>query len=86
MPIELPKPTLDQLTGSVRRYLQEEMDLDCGELQARLLLDFVLAEVGPAVYNHAIRDAASFMQDRVLDMDATCHEPEMTWWDKKRRR
>ncbi len=86
MSLELAKPTLDQLTGSVRRYLQQELDVDAGELQARLLLDFVIAEVGPAVYNQAIRDAQAYMQERVLDLEGVCHQPEMPYWQPKRRR
>lgn len=84
MSLDLPKPMLDQLAGSVRRYLDSEMDLDVGTLQAQLLLDFVIAEVGPSIYNQAIRDAQSYMQDRALDLEGTCHEPEMPYWHKKR--
>ncbi|MEZ4267749.1 MAG: DUF2164 family protein [Myxococcota bacterium] len=86
MPLELPKATLDQLAGSVRRYVENEMEVDCGEAGGAAAADFVVAEVGPAIYNHAMREAASFMQERVLDLEAACHEPEMPWWHSKKRR
>lgn len=80
MAIELPDETTKQLLTSIKRYAAEQLDLDLGDLQARLLLDFCLREVGPCVYNRAVADAQAFVQDRVADLDGVCYEPEHTYW------
>ncbi len=56
------------------------MDDDVGDLKAKILLDFFLEEIGPAVYNHAISDAQAVMQDRVADLDGTCYHTEFDYW------
>jgi len=82
MAIELPNETRRALIASIRRYVAEAMDEEIGELKASLLLDFVLQEIGPTVYNRAIADAQARMQERVVDLDGICYEPEFAYWKK----
>jgi len=49
-------------TGALRSYLAEHWDEEVGDLKAGLLLDFILAELGPTVYNQAIADARAFFE------------------------
>ena len=51
-----------------------------GDLKANLLLDFVLKEIGPSIYNTAIADAQTYFQGRVADLEGVCHEKEFTYW------
>jgi len=82
MTIELKKDITRELIASIQRYFAENGDEEIGELRAGLLLEFVLKEIGPTIYNHAITDAQAFMQERVTDLDGSCHEPELTYWKK----
>jgi len=59
-----------------------ELEDEIGDLKGALLLDFFLKELGPFIYNQAIKDAQASMQDRVNDLDATCYQPEFTYWKK----
>jgi len=79
---ELPKETRVRLIASIRRYFEENMEEEIGELQASLLLEFCLKEIGPSVYNHAVRDAQAQMLDKVTDLDGSCYEPEFGYWKK----
>jgi uncharacterized protein (DUF2164 family) len=79
---ELPKESRQRLIASIRRYFEENMEDEIGELQASLLLEFCLKEIGPSVYNLAVRDAQAQMQDQVIDLDGTCYEPEFVYWEK----
>ena len=45
-------------------------------MQAGAVLDFVLAEIGPSVYNLALRDAQARLRDAVADLDVALGEPE----------
>ena len=82
MTIELEPDSRKALIASIRRYAEENLDLDIGDLKAGFLLDYCLKEVGPTIYNQAIADARAFMLDRLADLESMCYEPEMTYWSK----
>ena len=82
-PIELPDDTVKKLIASIRRFFAEERGDEIGDLQARLLLDFILEEIGPSVYNVAIADAQTYMRDRVADLDGACFQPELAYWARR---
>ena len=80
MAITLAAETQKQAIASIQRYFKEQLDEEVGDLRARLLLDFVLKEIGPTIYNHAIRDAQAYFQGTVTDLDGTCYETEFDYW------
>ena len=80
MPISLPDPARTQAIVSIKRYVAEELDQDIGDLKAQLLLDFILKEIAPTIYNGAIVDAQTFLRDRVADLDGACAVPEFAYW------
>ncbi|MDB4908014.1 MAG: hypothetical protein JWO05_2798 [Gemmatimonadetes bacterium] len=69
-----------QSIASLRRYLSEELEQEVGELKAGLMLDFILKEIAPTIYNAAIGDAQVYLRDRVADLDGACSEPEFAYW------
>ena len=82
MPINLSADTTKRLIVSIKRYAAENLDEEIGDLKAGLLLDYVLKEIGPAIYNQAIADAQSYFTGRVADLDGVCHEPEFGYWPR----
>lgn len=82
MTIKLNKDVEQRLLTSIQRYCAENMDEEVGELKARLLLDYCLREIGPSVYNQAILDAQSAMQERIADIETVCYETEFSYWKK----
>ena len=76
MTIDLPKEKREALTETIQAWFLDEMGEEIGRLKAEMALDWVLAEIGPSIYNQAIRDAQSYFQERALDLDAVLHEPE----------
>ncbi len=81
MAIELSEDNKKQLIASIKRYFEENMEDEIGDLKAGLLLDYFLKEIGPTVYNQAIADAAAFFRDRAADLDASCYEVEFGYWN-----
>ena len=77
MRIVLPEETARELVASLQRYFDDERGEEIGELQATLLLEFVLAEIGPSVYNQALRDAQAHLRRHVDDLDVALHQTEM---------
>ena len=80
MTISLPDDARKQSVASIKRYFAEELDQDIGELKAGLLLEFMLKEIAPTIYNGAIADAQSYLRDRLADLDGACSVPEFAYW------
>ncbi|MFC3109810.1 DUF2164 domain-containing protein [Undibacterium arcticum] len=85
MEIKLKKEVEQQLIGSIQRYFARNMDGDIGELQASMLLHYVVEEIGPSIYNQAIADAQAYMLEKVQDLEISCHAPEFDYWHKSAR-
>jgi uncharacterized protein (DUF2164 family) len=82
MPVTLPAEARTQALASLRRFCADELETDLSDIQLRALLEFVLKEIGPSVYNGAIADAQAFLRARLGDLEATCYEPEFSYWPK----
>ncbi len=83
MAIELPNETKEQLLSSIVRFFEERFEQEIGDLKSSLLLDYVLKEIGPSIYNTGVADAQARMSEMVDEIDATCYEPEFAYWEKK---
>jgi uncharacterized protein (DUF2164 family) len=86
MAITLTKETAKALIPSIKRYILEEMELEIGDLKADLLLDFIVREIGPAIYNKAIADAQAYFQKSLVDLEGFCFEKEMPYWNPPNRK
>lgn len=84
--MELDKAKRAEAIASLKRYFEENMPEPIGDLPAGMLLDFFLEEIGPAVYNKAISDASTRMQQRVTDLDGELYVDEFGYWAKQKRR
>ncbi len=82
MDIKLPKDLEQRLTASTRRYLAEAFGEDVGDLKASMFLKFCLEEIAPSVYNQAVADARTFLQEKVLDLENVCFAHEEGYWTK----
>ncbi len=69
MAIEIPKRSRADLVASIQGYLSEHFEIEAGTVAAEAFLDYALAEIGPAVYNKAVRDAQGRMSSVVTDLD-----------------
>jgi uncharacterized protein (DUF2164 family) len=73
------------LVASIQRYFVENMDTEIGNITADMLLDFILEEAGPIVYNQAVNDVQQRLQARVMEVDIEVHEAELQYWSKASR-
>jgi uncharacterized protein (DUF2164 family) len=83
MTVKLSDETEKRLVTSIKRFFEEEMDEQVGELKALRVLDFCLREIAPSVYNQAIADAQGYLSDRVADLSGSKYEAEFDYWKKK---
>ena len=82
MAVTLAAEPKKQALASLQRFCADDLDLDISDIEIQSLLEFFLKEIGPSVYNGAISDAQTFLRDRLADLEATCYEPEFTFWPK----
>ncbi len=82
MAVSLPNDTRTQALASISRFCREALELDSSGIQDAQLLDFLLKEIAPSVYNAGVTDARAFMLDRFADLEGTCYEPEFVYWAK----
>jgi uncharacterized protein (DUF2164 family) len=80
--IELSKQARGDAIASIQRYFEKNMTEPIGELPAGLLLNFFVEEIGPAIYNQAVADAQSRMQQRVADLDGELYEEAFQYWSR----
>lgn len=86
MAIELSKEDRGQAIASIERYFLDNFGQKIGNISAGALLGFVLAEIGPSIYNRAVSDAKERMLMRVEDLEYEIREDEFQYWQKFNKR
>lgn len=82
MAIELPREARQQAVASIERYCRDELDHPVGNIAAAALLNYLLEEIGPLIYNQAIAEAQERLLQRVQELDIDLHEDEWRYWPK----
>ncbi len=82
MAVTLSPDARKQSLRSLARFAEQQLELELDDLQAMALLDFILKELAPSVYNIGVADAQACRRDWLADMEGTCSEPEFTYWPK----
>lgn len=85
MSIELSKEARREAIASIERYFRENMEEKIGNIAAAALLNFMLEEVGPSIYNQAVADVQERLQTRVMELDIEIHEAEFGYWPKQEK-
>ena len=76
MRIRLDPERRSMLLDSIVRFHETEFDERLSEFRAASLLDFFVRELGPPVYNQGVRDAAGYMQEKLIDIEGDVFELE----------
>ena len=84
MNFQLDQQTRSNAVSSLQRYFEENLPESLGELGAGLLLDFILKEIGPAIYNQAVKEAQARIISRVDDLDGELYVEPFQYWSKGR--
>jgi uncharacterized protein (DUF2164 family) len=86
MAIELNKETRAQALASIERYFLINLDTKIGNIATGALLNFMLEEIGPSIYNQAVADVQERLQARVAEVDLEVHVDEFQYWQKYDRK
>lgn len=75
MRIRLAPERRQDLLRALKDYFATEFDEPLSDFRAEALLDFLVRELGPPVYNQGVRDAAGYMQEKLADIEGEVFEP-----------
>ncbi|WP_321372190.1 DUF2164 domain-containing protein [uncultured Desulfuromusa sp.] len=76
MEIKLSDFRKKEIVAEVQSYFRNEHDENIGDLRAEMLIDFFIDKIGPKIYNQAIDDANSFIQEKLIDLEGILYIPE----------
>jgi uncharacterized protein (DUF2164 family) len=74
--IKLSDERRSDLVAMIQHFVSSEFEQTLSEFQAQQLLDFFVRHLGAPVYNQAVQDVRTFLQDKVADLDVEFYEPE----------
>ena len=80
--LELTKQQRATAISSLQRYFEENLPEPIGDLPAGLLLNFILEEIAPVIYNQAIADAQTRLLQRVSDLNGELFADEFQYWPR----
>jgi len=69
MKVKLPKEDKSRIINNVQAYFELERSETIGDLAAEQLIDFMLNELGPYLYNQAITDARAVLHEKINQLD-----------------
>jgi uncharacterized protein (DUF2164 family) len=67
--MKLPKEQKEQLVLHIQQFFELERSETIGTIAAEQLLDFMIKEIGPHVYNSAINDARKTVLERMQSLE-----------------
>lgn len=76
MEITLNEVRKKELIEQVQSYFRQEHDELIGDLKAEMLVEFFISKLGPKIYNQAISDANTFIQEKLIDLESILYIPE----------
>ena len=76
MRIRLSPERRSMLVNAIQRHFASEFDEPLSDFRAEQLLDFFVAELGPPVYNQGVRDASSYITEKLVDIEGDVYEIE----------
>jgi uncharacterized protein (DUF2164 family) len=82
--IKLPKEEKDEIIKSIQVYFEEERSETLGALGAEQLIDFMIKELGPYIYNKAISDTRAIVNEKINQIDDELYTLEMPIKNRKR--
>ena len=66
--IKVTREQRDEMLAAIKNYFLKNREEEIGDLQAGLMLDFILEELAPAFYNQGVSDSYTYVKDTIEDL------------------
>ncbi len=80
MPLSLSKAEKAEAVLSLKRFMEESLEVEVSDLQAGFLLEYFFKELGPFAYNQGVQDSKAQLLRLAEDLSGTCFEEPLTCW------
>jgi uncharacterized protein (DUF2164 family) len=77
MKVNLPKETKEKMVQKIQEYFIFERSEEIGELGAQILMDFMLTEIGPYIYNQGVKDAKIVVEQKMGNIEEDLYSLEI---------
>ncbi|THF72656.1 DUF2164 domain-containing protein [Cohnella fermenti] len=77
VPVKIPKEQKDALVRGVQAYFSDELDQEIGNLGAEQLLDYMIRELSPYLYNKALEDARHMLAQKMASLEEELYALEV---------
>jgi uncharacterized protein (DUF2164 family) len=67
-PIKITKEQRGEMIEAIKHYFLKNREEEIGDLQAGLMLDFIVEELAPEFYNQGVLDSYTYMKDTTEDL------------------
>ena len=67
--MKLPREQKQEMVERVQHFFEMERSEMIGSIAAEQLLDYMLSEIGPYIYNQAIQDARKTVMERMQSVE-----------------
>jgi uncharacterized protein (DUF2164 family) len=85
IPFKLPKESKDQAVQAVKAYFESERSEQIGDLASEQMVDLVLQEIGPFIYNKALSDARHTLNQKMALLEDELYALEISAKRDKRK-
>lgn len=66
--IKFGKEQKEAILSKLKKYCEDELDLELGQFEAEFFLDFISDNIGNHYYNKALEDAQQIVTQRTMDI------------------
>ena len=66
--INITKEQRGEMIAAIKHYFLKKREEEIGDLQAGLMLDFIIEELAPEFYNQGVSDSYTYMKDTIEDL------------------
>jgi uncharacterized protein (DUF2164 family) len=67
--LKFPREQKEQVIANIQGYFHDERAEEVGHLAAESLLEFMIKEIGPLIYNHAISDSRNLIIEKMASIE-----------------
>ena len=84
-PIKIQREHKLQITSSIQDYFETELSSEIGQLASENLLDFMLKELSPYIYNQALADARKVIEQKMISIEEELYALEQPLTSARRQ-
>ena len=77
MNLKIPKEQKTQIVGVIQQYFRDERSEEIGDLAAEFLIDFMIKQMGPFIYNQAVEDVQAVLNQKMAALEEDVYALKM---------